>query len=175
MNDGEFKVDILDESGQKSGEKLRKDIIKGKDIYHAVYIVMKTPNEQLFSTKLRSARYAKPARRFIWMYGGNDKTSRRIRLRGRHESPEKRARYRSATKVNLGEIYRDRRNTPAHRPLHVSAPMPTNYNREDIEELVPITPAEFKETLDSTPQKFTPVLRCTGTARHSRVRHPYFT
>lgn len=45
-------VDILDERGNIVDTKPRKDIIKGKDIYHAVYGVVITPEHELVLSKI---------------------------------------------------------------------------------------------------------------------------
>jgi len=160
MNDGEFTVDILDTSGQKSGKKLRKDIVKGKDIYHAVYVVVLSPEGKIILNKI-AAREDMP-NLHAGSYGCTAATIKRTGESGAEAAQR-------ALKNELGikqspelllEDFIEIDDTYRLVGLYtVTAPMPDSYNREDIEELVMLSPEEFEQTLQSTPQKITPMLR----------------
>ena len=160
MNDGDFKVDILDKTGHKAGEKLRRDIVKGQDIYHAVYVVLRTPDDLIVLNKI-AARQDMP-NLHAGSFGCTAATIKRVAESGNEAAKR-------ALKNELGidlepELLLEKfiEIDGTHRLIGLytaTAPLPTHYNREDIEELVAISKTAFQETLDTEPRKITPVLK----------------
>lgn len=160
MNDGDFEVDILDDQAQINGKKLRKDIVKGVDVYHAVYGVVVTPEGQLVISLIGNPEGMPNLH--AGKLGCTCATIRRIDESG--DEAMKRAIKKelniSSSPQILFEEFVDIDNTKRLISFYVIvSEMPENYNKEDITELKKCTKTEFEELLTSQPQNITPPLK----------------
>ncbi len=160
MNDGDYNVDILDTNGVKIAEKLRKNIVKGQDIYHAVYIVLITKEGSVILNKI-AARQDMP-NLHAGSFGCSAATIKRSGESGA-EAAHRALENELSVDQNPELIFEKFIEIDGtHRLIglyRVTSDMPTSYNREDIEELVSVSPKEFQATLSDSPQKITPVLK----------------
>lgn len=160
MQDGEFFVDILDKAGKIVGQKQRKDIIKGVDIYHAVYCVLITTDGKL-AVSLIAQREDLP-NLHAGSYGCTAATIRRSR---------------EAADVAMSRALDDELGIVAepevffedmiavddtYRKLSlytVASEVPTDYSKRDIELISTFSKQEFEELLAVSPEKVTPILK----------------
>lgn len=160
MNDGEYFVDILDQNGQKVGQKLRKEIVKGVDIYHAVYGVLITSRGNLAISKI--AQRPDMPNLHAGSYGCTAATIKRVNETG--DEAMKRA-----VKNELGldipiklisEQVISVDNTYRKIGLYeLLSEIPDSYSKEDIEEIKELTNEDFKKLLEEHPEKVTPLLK----------------
>ncbi len=160
MNNGDFEVDILDINGQVVGRKLRKDIVKGADIYHAVYGVVVTPGDEIVISVIGNPKDLPN------LHAGKlGCTCATIRRTGETAEQAMTRAIADELKINmlpklLSESFIDIDNTKRLISFYlIESDMPTNYSKEDIEELKKFTKKEFQELLTSEPEKLTPPLK----------------
>lgn len=159
MNDGDFLVDILDKDGNVVDNKLRKDIVKGQDIYHAVYCVVITPENNIV-LNLIANREDMP-NLHAGSYGCSAATIKRTGESG--DEAMTRALKNELNIIENPVLISEKvlavDNTWRKVGIYsVVSEMPTDYNQEDIQELVKVSPDEFKKILNETPEKITPIL-----------------
>ncbi len=160
MDDGDYEVDILDESGKYANKKLRKNIIKGQDIYHAVYCVLTTPNQEIILNLI--ANRSDMPNLHAGSYGASAATIKRVGETSEQAMQRALAnelKIASSTPKLLWENMMAIDNTYRKVGLyHLTSALPQNYNKQDIEELVVVTKAELLGIQKQTPHKITPVL-----------------
>jgi hypothetical protein len=160
MNDGDFNVDILDQNGNKVGVKLRKDIIKGVDIYHAVYGVLITSRGNIAISKI--AQRADMPNLHAGSYGCTAATIKRDDESGDQAMDR-------AIKNELGlnmpiKLLKEEviavdgtfRKIGLYK-LH--SDIPAQYSKKDIEEIKEFTKKEFEDLLNTQPESITPLLK----------------
>lgn len=160
MHDGDFTVDILNNSGTMVGSKLRKDIVKGQDIYHAVYGVIRTPDAKFAISRI-AARTDLP-NLHAGSYGCTAATIRR----SGETAEQAMAR---ALKNELGSTAKPQLvfekviaidNTYRKVTLYlISEEVPVSFSKDDIDEIIVLSKEEALELLANQPAKVTPVLR----------------
>ncbi len=160
MNEGDFEVDILDKAGKITGTKLRKDVVKGADIYHAVYGVVVTPDDKFVISVIGN-----PVGLPNLHAGKLGCTCATIRRTGETTNQAiKRAiseelRIESQPRLLL-ESFVDIDNTKRLITFYkIIAEIPTDYSKKDIAELKIFTKSEFEKLLKENPEKFTPPLK----------------
>lgn len=160
MNDGDFNVDILDQDGQKVGVKIRKDIIKGSDIYHAVYGVIITPKGNLAISKI--AQRSDMPNLHAGSYGCTAATIKRVDESG--DQAMSRA-IKNELDLNIPIKLVKEELIPVDGTyrkiglyeLHSDAP--TKYSKTDIEEIKEFTKEEFENLIKTSPESITPLLK----------------
>lgn len=160
MNTGEFKVDILDTTGQIVGAKLRKDIVKGVDIYHAVYGVLITPDDSLVISVIDNPKGLPN------LHAGKlGCTCATIRRTGESADQAMQRALSDELRINakpelLSENFIDIDNTKRLITFYIiRSEMPKDYSKEDITELKLFSKSEFKDLLTKEPQNLTPPLK----------------
>ena len=160
MHDGDFEIDILDQQGNIVGSKLRRDVVKGKDIYHAVYCVLITPDDRLAVSRIAN-RPDLPN-----LHAGSlGCTAATIRRTG--ETGDQAMQRALAGELGLKsqpELLSEEviavDNTYRKIGLYkVVAKVPETYSQQDIDEIVSYSKEEFAQLLDSEPEKVTPLLK----------------
>lgn len=159
MDDGSFYVDILDKNGSIIDKKLRKNIVKGVDIYHAVYCVLVTPEGNIAISKI--AKRDDMPNLHAGSYGCTAATIKRTGETGdqamvralKNElnittKPEKLY----EKMVSIDNTYR------LLAVYKVICDVPADYNRQDIDKIVVLTPEKFKILLADPDQKTTGAL-----------------
>ncbi|SRR6266550_2488414 len=162
MEHGAYPVDIVDENGLVVGTKLRRDIDKHKDIYHAVYIVLVTPVGQMVLAKI-------PERSDLPnLYEGQwGVPAASIRRTG--ESPMVAAQRAVARELYIdnakvvpvgGGLFAmdDGRQTYGSVYYLIANP-PSTYSSTDIVELITVSPRELRERIQENPDEFAPTMR----------------
>lgn len=155
MDHGSYAVDLVDEGGRIIGQKLRREIVKEHDHYHAVYTLLVTPDNRIVLSRI-------PERKDLPnVYGGKlGITAGTIR---RHNESAKAAAERVIERelycmdqqpTHLGTGYYD---FPDGHGCYASIyyfvhDLPTTYSGQDIAALVPMSSSEVR----STPADFTP-------------------
>lgn len=160
MNDGEYNVDILDTNGNTVDKKLRKDIKKGVDIYHAVYGVIIAPDNKIVVSVIGN-----PVGMPNLHAGKMGCTCATIRRTDESAVDAMKRAIKKELKIiaNPELIYEefiDIDNTKRLLGLYViKSDVPSEYNKEDIEELRPYSFEEFEMLLKQMPQNITPPLK----------------
>lgn len=160
MNDGDFEVDILDKAGQVVGKKLRKDIVKGQDIYHAVYCVLVTPEGNIAISKI-AARQDMP-NLHAGSYGCTAATIKRTGESG--DEAMARA-LQNELHINvvpelISEEVIEVDNTFRKIGLYkVISEVPQNFSKQDIDEIVVLSREEFAQLTAEQPGRVTPLLK----------------
>jgi len=160
MNDGDFRVDILNDTGEIVTNKLRKDIVKGVDIYHAVYGVIITPEGHV-AVSLIAQKEDLP-NLHAGSYGFTAATIRRSSETGAEAM--KRA---ILNELNLNtepelfsELLEDVDGTKRLVGTYlIKSNIPTEYNHREIEKIVSFEPNQFSQEINMHPEKFTPLLK----------------
>lgn len=160
MNDGEFVVDILDKNGSVIDKKLRKDIVKGTDIYHAVYGVIVTSSSDLVISvignpkglpNLHAGKIGCTCATIRRTDETADQAIKRASLKELQIDVEPRL---------ISEVLIDIDNTKRLVGFYViDSDMPSRYNKEDIEELRIFSELEFVALLKNESEKITPPLK----------------
>lgn len=160
MHDGKFFVDILDKNGQIIGQKQRKDIVKGKDIYHAVYCVLVTPAGKLAISQI--AQREDLPNLHAGSYGCTAATIRRSgEAAGAAMSRALKNELTIDTEPKLlyeGVIEVD--NTFRKIGIYyVLSDIPREFSKQDIESIVALSAVEFNKLSSTDPKQITPVLK----------------
>jgi hypothetical protein len=159
MNDGDYRVDILDSDGKIVDQKLRRDIIKGLDVYHAVYCVLVTPDGNIAISKI--AQRIDMPNLHAGSYGATAATIKRVNETGDQAMARalKNELNIATQPEKLFEQMIDIDNTRRLLAVYtVKFELPTNYSREDIDEIVAFTPDEFEQLLADPSLKTTQAL-----------------
>jgi len=160
MKEGKYQVDLIDRTGNVVDSKKRGDIVKGKDAYHAVYCVLTTPKDELV-LNLIAQRQDMP-NLHAGKFGCTAATIRRSGETGQQAAERAVS---EELKINIVPELLDEKIIDidgTYRKIgwyKVFGPMPKDYNREDIEELVPVSVENFLKILEETPDKITPPLK----------------
>lgn len=160
MNNAEALIDILDTTGQIAANKPRKDVIKGIDVYHAVYAVIVTPDNNVAISRI--AQRQDLPNLHAGSYGCTAATIRRSGETAQ-DAIKRAAKNELFLEISPELFYegmQDVDNTKRMVGLYiVRASVPTNFNKQDIEEIVTFTKEDFTEKLASSPEQFTPLLK----------------
>lgn len=160
MDNSIFSVDILDRSGHAVGSKLRSEIVKGRDIYHAVYGVIITPKFKI-AVSVIANRQDLPN-----LHAGSlGCTAATIRRTGEDALQA----MNRAINDELGItampelLYEDFITVDStHRKVGVyiiKAEVPTSFSKTDIDEIKTYSKSEFQDLLTNQPERITPVLK----------------
>ena len=160
MNEGDFEVDILDNAGKITGTKLRKNVIKGVDVYHAVYGVVVTPDDKFVISVignpvgLPNLHAGKLGCTCATIRRADETAGKAIT---RAISNELRI---TAKPEQLSENFIDIDNTKRLITFYIiRSEMPIDYSKEDIVELKLLSKGEFEKLLSEQPEKLTPPLK----------------
>ena len=160
MDQGEFMVDLIDRDGNIIGNKKRKDIEKGVDAYHAVYCVVVTPKGEL-CLNLIANRQDMPN-----LHAGKfGCTAATIRRTGESaQECAKRAVEEELRIENEPELLHEELTEidGTHRFIgwyKIEAEKPTNFSKEDIEDIKVYSKEDFIKLLEENPEKITPPLK----------------
>ena len=159
MDDGEYSVDILDKSGKLAGKKLRKEIVKGQDIYHAVYCVLITPEEKIAVSKIASRKDL--PNMHAGSYGCTAATIKRSGESGDEAMARalKNELNLTASPVLINDEMLAVDGTYRKIGLYtVRAEVPTQFSKQDIQEISVFTAHEFAQLIAEQPAKVTPLL-----------------
>lgn len=162
MEHGAHFVDILDQYGHIAGQKRRRDIDKTKDIYHAVYIVLVTPEGEVVLTHI-------PERDDLPnLYAGQLGVP--VATIRRHDESTIQAARRAAARelfIDDAEVHElgqemftlaDGRKTLVSVFYLVGEP-PETFSKTDLAGFEVMTPAQVSRELQEHPEKFAPTLR----------------
>lgn len=162
MEHATYQVDILDRHGKVIGTKCRKDINKEVDIYHAVYVMVVTPNKELLLGII-------PVREdllnlYANQYGATMATIRRSGESALEAAQRGLARelfIDDAKPVCLGEAMEQ--TDDGRRVLasfcYLEAAAPDSYSVIDIGKLESMSRAKFAGLLEVRPERVAPTLR----------------
>lgn len=160
MSSTEFLVDILNSNGQIIDNKPRKDIIKGQDIYHAVYVVVITPSDEIVVSLI-------PDRQDLPNFhaGKYGCTAATIRCSG--ETAQQAAERAVSEELCILEkpqlFYEDTLDIDNTRRMvsfyKVKARAPTDFSKQDIDEISTFPCKKFEKVLNERPESFTPLLK----------------
>lgn len=159
MDDGEYFVDILDKNGKHVDQKPRKDIVKGQDIYHAVYCVLITPNGDV-CLNLIAKRDDMPN-----LHAGKlGFTAATIKRSGEMGDE-------AAARAVKNELHLAAMPTLLHEEMlavdgtyrkvgiyKITSEKPTDFNRQDIEDIVAFTKPDLAKKLADEPSLFSPLI-----------------
>ena len=162
MDHASFLVDILDNSGNIIGSKLRGDIDKSSEIYNGVFVIVKTSENELVLASI-PARTDLP-NLYTGLLGATAATIRR-----QHETSSQAATRAAknelgladATLAFLGEGMAELSNGK-HSFISVfvaSSDMPQNYSKEDVGELKKFSQYDFENIMQTSPQTIAPTLQ----------------
>lgn len=160
MNDGDYLVDILDKKGNIVDQKLRKNITKGVDIYHAVYGVIVTPRGNIAVSKI--AQREDMPNLHAGSFGCTAATIKRVGETG--DQAMKRA-INNELGINIPlELITEKiiavdgtyRKIGLYKLL---SGVPRNYSKSDIEYIEEFKDEEFLTMLSKEPKKITPILK----------------
>jgi len=160
MNDGEFEVDILDKEGNVVGTKLRRDIVKGQDIYHAVYCVLIAPDDHIAISKI-AAREDMP-NLHAGSYGCTAATIKRTGETGDEamaRALKNELRVEAQPELVSEEVIAVDNTYRKIGLYKVVSDVPTNFNKQDIDEIVVFSKNEFTKLLSEQPDSITPLLK----------------
>lgn len=160
MDSGNYLVDLLDQTGKIAGQKKRKDIVKGSDIYHAVYVFAVTPEDSLLVSKI--AQRSDLPNLHAGSYGATAATIRRS-----GETAEDAAvravrdeLFSMCTPELIEESFEKIDNTYRLVGMYqITTNMPDKYSTEDIDELVEYTKTELESLINDKARKTTQTLR----------------
>lgn len=160
MNDGDASIDILDQNGLIISSKLRKQVVKGLDIYHAVYAVLVTPDNSIALSKI--AQRSDLPNLHAGRYGCTAATIRRSNETSA-QAMQRALKNELGLRVDpelLNEDMRDIDGTKRMIGLYViRSNVPDNFNKLDIQEITIFSKEEFAEKLTNEGQQFTPLIK----------------
>lgn len=159
MDDGNFFVDILDKNGVIIDKKLRINIVKGADVYHAVYCVLVTPEGNIAISRI--AQRPDMPNLHAGSYGCTAATIRRTGETG-DEAMSRALKNELGIELTPKKLFEQMIDIDNTRRLlavyQVNNEVPADYNREDIDEIVVFSPRDFAELLADNTQKTTQAL-----------------
>jgi len=157
MNHAEHLVDLVDKDGTVLGSKRRQEINKATDLYHTVFVILRTPDQELILSKI-------PYRKDLPnLYPGSiGATVATIR---RHDETPDEAGLRAVKNElfiegisleYLGDTYLElpdghKKYTSVYCATH---PIPDDFSHTDIEDLVTFAHLELSNAVQSNKDQF---------------------
>lgn len=160
MDKGKYNIDILNQQEDIVDKKPRVDVVKGVDIYHAVYVVLVTPRGEVALSKIANRADLPNVH-----HGAFGCTAATIRRSG--ETAEQAAERAVNDELHIDEtpelVYQGMQAVDGtHRLVglyKIVAEPPTSYSKIDIDEIVTFSQPEFEAALKDTSGTITPMLR----------------
>jgi len=163
MDHADYLVDLVDEHGAAIGSKPRRDIQKKADLYHTVFVLLRTPDNRLILSEI-PARHDLPN-----LYAGRlAATAATIR---RHQETSEEAAKRAASSelrlapdalrlTNLDDSYRVTDGYRQYVSVYVAThDVPADFNHTDIKRLALFTRDELDEAIRTDAEAFAPTFR----------------
>ena len=157
MNHAEHLVDLVDESGIVVGSKQRQEINKAADLYHTVFVILRTPAQELILSKIPDRKdlpnlYPGCIGATVATIRRHDETPDEASLRAvRNELFTKDIQLTRLVDMYLELAAGSKRYMSAYCGTH---PMPEDFSHKDIESLVAFDRAELEDAIQSKKDQF---------------------